>query len=95
MQAEAPWIPTWDLNFAAAEGWRWKAGKLTAESDFSADSGQFLRSQQYKQCIGMADKYAKKSLATVRMKGATARSPLSLDLDANALPLELYEDLYP
>ena len=40
------WIPTYDLNAAAAEIWGEKAGAVSDEFDFAADGGNFSRSQK-------------------------------------------------
>lgn len=51
------WIPTYDLNRAAAEIWDNKAALLAAKFDFSADGGNYSRSQAYTQALGMAKYY--------------------------------------
>ena len=46
------WIPTYDLNAAAADIWGEKAAGLVGDFDFSADGGSYQRSQvaaQYQQ----------------------------------------------
>lgn len=48
------WTPTYDLHAAAADIWDEKAGKLADKFDFSADGGQYSRSQGYKQALEMA-----------------------------------------
>lgn len=54
------WQPTCDLNAAAAEGWRIKAGKISHEHDVTVDSQDFAASQKFSQCMEMAERYAKK-----------------------------------
>lgn len=48
------WVATYDLNAAAADMWEEKAGALAGNYDFSADGGNYTRSQAYemamKQC---------------------------------------------
>ena len=51
------WTPTYDLFAAAAEGWRWKAGKISDAFDFSTDQQNFQRSQMVAQCMKMAAFY--------------------------------------
>src|SRR4030067_87618 len=51
------WIPTYDLNRAAAEIWDNKAALLAGKFDFSADGGNYSRSQAYQQALGMAKYY--------------------------------------
>ena len=57
-QDDDDWTPTYDLNAAAAEVWAEKAAGYVGEFDFSADGGQFARSQQYDQAVRMARQYA-------------------------------------
>lgn len=62
------WVPTYDLNRGAAEGWRWKAAKVATHFDFSQPEGQNLsRSQKHKAMLEMADRYAKRIAASVDM----------------------------
>jgi hypothetical protein len=59
------WVPTWDLNAAAAEGWRRKAAKAAAKFDFTTGDQQFSRSQVYAQCMSMAADYARRAIGTL------------------------------
>lgn len=59
------WVPTWDLNHAAAEGWRWKAAKVATEFDFSTDGQSFKRDQQRAACLEMAAQYANKTAVSI------------------------------
>jgi hypothetical protein len=61
------WVPTFDLNFAAAEGWRWKAGKAAGLFNIAPDGNSFQRSQVYAQCIRQASEYASKSMRSVHL----------------------------
>jgi hypothetical protein len=63
------WTPSYNLNAAAAEGWRRKAGKVAGEFDFSTDGQSFSRSQQYRACLDMAAQYARKASASVSLAG--------------------------
>lgn len=63
------WIESYDLNVAAAEGWRWKAAKVASEFDFVTDGNQFARSQKYAHCIAQAEHYARKIARSVRLTG--------------------------
>jgi len=50
--ANDSWIPTYDLNAAAADIWDEKAAVVAQDFDFRADGGQYSRSQvveQYQQ----------------------------------------------
>jgi len=69
-EAGGSWAPTYDLNAAAAEGWRWKAAKVAGSFDFSTDQQDFSRSQMVEMCLAMADRYQKKVTASIRLKGA-------------------------
>lgn len=51
------WAPTWDLNAAAAAGWRMKAGKAAGRFDFGEDGQQFSRSQVMAHCQAMAESF--------------------------------------
>ena len=55
----ASWIPTYDLNMAAAEGWRWKAAKAADRTGFTADGATFHEEQLIAHCERMANQYAK------------------------------------
>lgn len=48
------WSPTFDLDAAAARGWRLKAGKAAGRFDFAEDGQQFTRSQIMAHCSAMA-----------------------------------------
>lgn len=55
----APWLGAWALNEAAAEGWRWKAGKAAGRYSFSSDVNNFQRRQIHEMCLQMAEQYSK------------------------------------
>ena len=72
-RASAPWTPTFDVNAAAAEGWRWKAAKAAAWIDFTADGASFKQSQVVEQCLKQAQSFAKKGgLYTMELRGNMA-----------------------
>jgi len=52
------WMPTYDLNAAAQDIWQEKAAAISALYDFSADGGNYSRSQQYDQYMKNARYYA-------------------------------------
>jgi hypothetical protein len=64
------WQPTYDLNTAAAEGWRWKAAQVSAQTDFASDGQSFSLSQRVKAFMDMAAQYAKRA-GTGAFGGAT------------------------
>lgn len=57
------WIPTYDLNAAAADIWNEKAAGLAADYDFSSDGSTFQRSQAYQQAERQARYYAARRAA--------------------------------
>ncbi len=61
---EAPlsalWLPSYDLNRGAAEGWRWKAAAVTGAYDFTADGATYNRSQMREACEKQAAQYARR-----------------------------------
>jgi hypothetical protein len=52
------WQPTYDLNAAAAEGWRWKMAKLASGIDFTTDGQSFSKSQAFDHAKAMIEYYA-------------------------------------
>ncbi len=60
------WVPTWDLDYAAAEGWLIKAGKAAQQFNFAEDSQRFDRSQKHSQCLAMEARYRNRVSASVR-----------------------------
>lgn len=60
-----PWAPTWDLNAAAAEGWRWKAGKAAAQFSFAAHEQRFDRAQKHQHCLLMAREFGRKVIGAM------------------------------
>lgn len=69
--ANAAWIPTYDLNAAAAEVWQEKAGALSERYDFKADGGDFAISQAYDHAVRQTAYYRQRRAAR------TASVPLS------------------
>jgi hypothetical protein len=64
----ADWIATYDLNAAAADIWSEKAAAVAALYDFSADGGNYSRSQMYKMYQEQARYYrSRRSMKTIRM----------------------------
>jgi hypothetical protein len=61
----------WDLNSAAAEGWRLKAGKAANRFDFGSDVNSFSRDQVYKHCIEMAKHYGSNVVSLDTLGAAT------------------------
>lgn len=63
----APWSGYWALRLAAAEGYRWKAGKVASEFDFNSDVHGFTRSQMHKMLLEMADQYDNGVIGTMEI----------------------------
>lgn len=61
----AGWTGTWDLNAAAAEGWRMKAGKVAGDFNFSADNASYSKADVLAHCLEMEAKYASLSHGTM------------------------------
>lgn len=59
------WQPTWDVNAAAAEGWRRKAGRAATKFNFAEDSQRFDRSQIFQHCKQQELTYATKSMGSL------------------------------
>ena len=64
------WVPTYDLNRGAAEGWRWKAGKASSGVQVSI-SGDIAVSQQqvYEHCMAQSKAYGRRRVATLSVPG--------------------------
>lgn len=60
-QGTAAWTPSYDLEAAAAEGWRIKAARVASQYDFKSDGGTLSKSQVIKNFLRMADEYQKRS----------------------------------
>ena len=70
--AGGDWAPTWDMDAAAAEGWRTKAARAAGRFDFGEDGQQFSRSQVAAHCTAMAERYEKRAVGSVRTPRAHA-----------------------
>lgn len=51
------WMPTYDLNAAAADIWAEKAAAISHAVDFSADGGSYSMSKQYEQYMKNSRQY--------------------------------------
>ena len=62
------WIPTYDLNAAAADIWEEKAGAVADEFDFKADGGSYSRSQKEEKYLAKSRFHSsRKSAKTIKM----------------------------
>lgn len=57
---DAGYAPTWDLNFAAMNGWLLKAAKTSKFYDVTTQSRTHAASQVHDHCVDMANEYRKK-----------------------------------
>lgn len=78
------WVGTWDLNAAAAEGWRMKAGKVAGDFNFSADNASYSKADVLAHCLEMETKYA--SLSHGLMATLHGRPTLPRDWDGTQVP---------
>lgn len=74
--SHADWDPTWDLNAAAAEGWRRKAGKVAGLFNAQADGASLSRSDLFAHCTAMAKQYGRRVAMSVV---ASSPRPYSLE----------------
>jgi hypothetical protein len=59
------WTPTYDLNAAAAEGWRWKAARAGELTSVDLDGTKLSAEQIFDHCERMIGVYSKKVNGTV------------------------------
>ena len=64
----AIWWGRWDLNAAAAEGWRIKAGLVSNRHDFGSNQGNYNPSQIFEHCNQMAAMYAAKTIGSLSLE---------------------------
>ncbi len=64
----------WDLRHAAAQGWRWKAGKAIDEYAFAEPDSRADRQQLHDMCMRMADGYGSRRVGTVRTPSAATEA---------------------
>lgn len=84
---DADWAPTYALNAAAAEGWRWKAGKVAGAVNLSQDGSSINRSDMHKACMEQAEHYAAIGNVSVGdVSTATRYRSWTIGLDAPAGP---------
>lgn len=71
-QETVAWALTVDLAAAAAEGWRWKAGRCSNRFAFSADGERVDHQQVMEHCLKMADYYARQGAQSIAVPGSLA-----------------------
>lgn len=60
------WVPSYHLNAAAAEGWRWKSAKAAELVSIDLDGERMSSNQMFDQCERMISQYSRKQTADVR-----------------------------
>ena len=73
------WIPTYDLNAAAAIIWEEKAAAVSDEFDFKADGGSYDRSQKYEQFMKNSRRYGSRRSAKTITSWVEPRELLSTE----------------
>lgn len=70
--ADTDWDPTWDLNSAAAEGWRRKASIAAGRFSFAEDGQRFDRAAVYAHCTAQAQVYSDRVIGSIKTVAGTA-----------------------
>ena len=61
------WIPSWDLNKAAEQGWLRKAGKLSDRFNYAVDNQEFNVRDRFENCLKMAAQFRKATGGVLRV----------------------------
>ena len=82
------WEPTWNLNAAAAEGWRLKAAAVAGDFNFSADGASYSKADVLAHCLELEAKFAALSHGTIQTEANwdPLRMNLPRDWDGNLIP---------
>jgi hypothetical protein len=56
---ETGWVPTYNLRAAAAEGWRWKAGRAAELQSTDLDGDRMSANQIFDHCQEMIKTYSR------------------------------------
>lgn len=67
LPAAPDWTPTFDLDRAAANGWRLKAGRVAGDFNILIDGHKFDRAQRYAQFMEQAREYDARAVSAVGM----------------------------
>lgn len=71
------WQPTYNLNSAAAEGWRWKAGRTADRISFGTQGDNYNAEQMHQHCVDMAKYYEGRVFQSVKVTSARTK-PLDM-----------------
>jgi hypothetical protein len=77
------WMPGYDLAAAAADVWAEKAASLAVNYDFSADGGDYKRSQAHAQALSQAAYWRSRRKALPRRLAARLRGDVSGVIDGD------------
>lgn len=58
---QAGWVPTFHLEWGAAEAWAWKAGACSDQYKVIGDGTELDRNQKFQHCTAMFNLYNKKA----------------------------------
>lgn len=58
---QTTWTPTWAVNYAVAQAWLIKAGRLSGRYLFMSGGKMFARQQMFDHCMKLHAKYAMKA----------------------------------
>lgn len=73
---DSAWAGAYNLNAAAAEGWRWKAGRVAGDFSFSADGSRYDKAAVLENIAAMIRAYAAKDVGVASTGyGVTYDSP--------------------
>lgn len=75
LPSDPGWTPTWDLNRAAAEGWRWKAGRVAGDFNFSADDASYSKGDVMARCESQARYYESFGITVLGVRDDHATAP--------------------
>lgn len=73
------WEPTFELYRAAAEGWRWKAGKVAPDYSFGIDDQTSHQSDIHKHCLAQVTMYAALADGASTLGGSFSLNTLAVD----------------
>lgn len=68
------WEPTFALDAAAAEGWRWKAGRTVPRYGVTLDTESLQRQQVYAHCMSQANNYARRVVGNLGVSSSALPS---------------------
>jgi len=66
----ALWVPTWNLPYGIATGWRVKAANVAGAYDLASDEQKLSRGQIIKNCLTMAAEWMKRSNESLELLGS-------------------------